>query len=385
MLNNLKSYGIHNLQNLNLNKLNYALKQKFITNYKKCIEFEKKICKITKSKYSVTCNNGTSALLMSLLSLKMKNIFAIIPNINFVAIASIVNLLKGKYIICDVNEKTGMIDLNSFLEVINYCKKKKIKPNIFFPVHYAGNLVNLKKIKKIAKKEKIIIVEDGCHSFGSKNQLNNIVGSCANSTCTTFSFHPVKNITTIEGGAITTNNFRIYKSLLSIRNHSLIRTSLNDPYILDNPSLNFRMGEVNAEIGLQQIKLLNKFKIKRQNLTNYYIFKLRKFDKYFRIYNFKSNKIFWHLFVICLKKDLLKKKKDFMFYLRKKNISTQIHYKPLSSHRILKKNALKCFSKNSNIFYNSQLTLPLHTKMNFNDIDYVSSTIESYIKSHIRT
>jgi len=246
-------------------------------------------------------------------------------------------------------------------------------------------LVNLTKIKKIAKKEKIIIVEDGCHSFGSKNQLNNIVGSCANSTCTTFSFHPVKNITTIEGGAITTNNFRIYKSLLSIRNHSLIRTSLNDPYILDNPSLNFRMGEINAEIGLQQIKLLNKFKIKRQNLTNYYIFKLRKFDKYFRIYNFKSNKIFWHLFVICLKKDLLKKKKDFMFYLKKKNISTQIHYKPLSSHRILKKNALKCFSKSSNIFYNSQLTLPLHTKMNFNDIDYVSNAIESYIKSHIRT
>ena len=198
MLNNLKSYGIHNLQHLNLNKLNYALKQKFITNYKKCIEFEKRICKITKSKYSVTCNNGTSALLMSVLSLKMKNIFAIIPNINFVAVASIINLLKGKYIICDVNEKTGMIDSNSFLEVLNYCKKKRIKPNIFFPVHYAGNVVSLTKIKKIAKKEKIIIVEDGCHSFGSKNQLNNIVGSCSNSTCTTFSFHPVKIITTGE-------------------------------------------------------------------------------------------------------------------------------------------------------------------------------------------
>jgi len=376
---NLKSYGLHNIQDLNYKFLSSSLKQKFITNYKRCSLFESQISKITNSKYSISCNNGTSAILMSILSFNIKNIVAIIPNINFVAVASIINLIKGKYIICDVNKNTGMIDKYSFLEAIDFCKLKKIKPNIFLPIHYAGNVVNLNEIKKIATREKINIVEDGCHSFGSLDIKNNPVGSCNDSRCTTFSFHPVKNITTVEGGAITTNNHNVYKKLISIRNHSLIRTSIEDPYYLQNPSLNFRMGEINAEIGLQQLKKIRQFKNKRQRLVDYYILRLKKYDKFFSIYNFKSKKIFWHLFVILLKGNLKKNKKNFMSYLSKHKIQTQIHYKPLSFHKILKKNAIKTFSKNSKIFYENQLTLPLHTKMNFKDIEYIDSKIKKYL------
>ena len=84
---------------------------------------------------------------MSLIFFNFRNIVAIIPNINFVAVASIINLIKGKYIICDVNKNTGMIDKHSFLEALDFCKLKKIKPNIFIPIHYAGNIANLNEIK----------------------------------------------------------------------------------------------------------------------------------------------------------------------------------------------------------------------------------------------
>ena len=104
---------------------------------------------------------------MAILALELDKLNVIIPNINFIASANIVSLLKGKIILCDVNKKTGMVDLNSFKEILNKCKLKKIKPNLFIPMHYAGDIIDLKKISEICVKKNISIIEDGCHSFGS--------------------------------------------------------------------------------------------------------------------------------------------------------------------------------------------------------------------------
>jgi len=379
---NLTDYGLHDLSNVNFNVIKKSLKSKFITNYRYCINFESKISKITGAKYSVVCNNGTSALMMAILALKIKNIVAIVPNINFVSVASIISLMRGKVIFCDVNENTGMVDKNSFENILLLCKKKKIKPNLFIPIHYAGDFFNLSSISKICKEKKISIIEDGCHSFGSALNKKEIVGNSKRSLCTTFSFHPIKNITTVEGGAVTTNNKIFYKKLIEIRNHSLKKTFNTDPYILVSPSLNFRMGEINASLGIEQLKNLKKLKFKRQILVKYYIKTLKKYEKYFNILNYESKNLFWHLFVIRIKKNFLKKKKDLMNFLKKKGIATQIHYKPLSLHESLKKNMLLNDSKKSIIFYKSQITLPLHTKLNKKDIDYLSKILDIFFKNH---
>ena len=113
-----------------------------IVNYLK-----KKLQNFLKSKYAVVCNNGTSAIMMAILALKHENLVAIIPNINFVASANIVSLLKGKIVLCDINKETGMVDLNS-LKNFKKVQKRKIKPNVFIPVHYAGDFVDLKEISK---------------------------------------------------------------------------------------------------------------------------------------------------------------------------------------------------------------------------------------------
>ena len=375
----IKSYGSQNLKDIKPSILSKIKNEKIVTNGKYCKLFEKKISKLLKSKYAVVCNNGTSAIMMAILALKYENLVAIIPNINFVASANIVSLLKGKIVLCDINKETGMVDLNSFKRILKKCKKRKIKPNVFIPVHYAGDFVDLKEISKICYQNKIDIIEDGCHSFGSYKVLNNkkiIVGSCNFSKVTTFSFHAVKNITTLEGGVITTNDKRIYEKLILLRSHSLELTKINDPYIMKYPTLNFRMPEICALIGLEQLKNLNKFKRHRQKIIERYLLKLDDIKSYLKPLNLKNNAIFWHLFVIILKN--YKKKYNLMNFLKSNNIGSQIHYKPIYMHPVFKKNIIINDCKNSNFFYKHQLTLPLHTLMTLKETDKIINKIKKF-------
>ena len=277
------TYGIQDLRKINFRKINENLKSNIITNGKNCEKLEKLICKKTGSKFSVVCNNGTSALMMALIALKKKKIINIIvPNINFVALANIATIIGANLILCDVNAKTGMVDIFCLKKIVEKCKKKKIIVDYFIPIHYAGDVLDIKKLNNFCKKKNIKIVEDGCHSFGSQKIINKervIVGQSKYSEMTTFSFHPVKNITTIEGGAITTNNIKIYRLLIYLRSHSLKKTNIADPYKMILPTLNFRMGEVNALIGINQILQMDNFKNIRNNLVNYYIKKLDKLSE----------------------------------------------------------------------------------------------------------
>ena len=376
-------YGIQDLRNLKTNILRKIKSLEIVTNGKYCRQLENKIAKIVRSKYCVVCNNGTSALMMSLLSLSLKNIIAIVPNINFVAISNIISIFKGKIILCDVNLNSGMVDLDSFENVIRECDDKKIKPNLFVPVHYGGNIAFLKEISNICKKRKINVIEDGCHSFGSyklNNNKNEYVGKCTHSIMTTFSFHPVKNITTLEGGAITTNTGSIYKKLLLLRNHSLEKTSLTDPYELMTPSLNFRLNELNALIGIKQLEQMNKFKKQRNKIVIKYLKLLSKITRYLEPINSNNSKIFWHLFVIKLKNIKKSKKHKFMSFLRRNKIGSQIHYKPLYKHKIYKNDILINQYKNSDLFYNSAISLPLHTRMIEKDITKVVNIIKKFFK-----
>ena len=196
---------------------------------------------------------------------------------------------------------------------------------------------------------------------------------------TTFSFHGVKNITTLEGGAITTNNKKIYERLQLLKSHSLKKTKINDPYMMISPTLNFRMCELSALIGIEQLKTINKFKVKRNELVKYYLKKLIIFSKFLYPLNFNHKSIFWHLFTIQLNNKT--NKSLLMKFLKKENIATQIHYKPIYKHSIYKKYILINDCKNSNNFYRQQLTLPLHTLMNKKDVNYIVSKLKKFFDS----
>ena len=378
----INSYSTQDLRYINSRIFQKIKNNRIVTNGNYCKLFERKISKLVKARYTVACNNGTSAIMMSILALNKKNIIAILPNINFVASANIISLLKGKIILCDVNKNTGMVDFVSFKKILNICKKKKIKPNIFIPIHYGGDVLDLEKINNLCRKNKIDIIEDGCHSFNSSKIFNKkkvIVGNCKYSKLTTFSFHGVKNITTLEGGAITTNNKKIYERLQLLKSHSLKKTKINDPYTMISPTLNFRMCELSALIGIEQLKTINKFKVKRDELVKYYLKKLIVFSNFLLPLNFNQKSIFWHLFTIQLNNKT--NKSLLMKFLKKENIATQIHYKPIYKHSVYKKYILINDCKNSNNFYRQQLTLPLHTLMNKKDVNYIVSKLKNFFYS----
>jgi len=378
----INSYGTQDLRYIDSRIFQKIKNNRIVTNGNYCKLFERKISKLVKARYAVACNNGTSAIMMSILALNKKNIIAILPNINFVASANIISLLKGKIILCDVNKNTGMVDFVSFKKILNICKKKKIKPNIFIPIHYGGDVLDLEKINNLCRKNKIDIIEDGCHSFNSSKIFNKkkvIVGNCKYSKLTTFSFHGVKNITTLEGGAITTNNKKIYERLQLLKSHSLKKTKINDPYMMISPTLNFRMCELSALIGIEQLKTINKFKVKRDELVKYYLKKLIVFSDFLLPLNFNQKSIFWHLFTIQLNNKT--NKSLLMKFLKKENIATQIHYKPIYKHSVYKKYILINDCKNSNNFYRQQLTLPLHTLMNKKDVNYIVSKLKNFFYS----
>jgi dTDP-4-amino-4,6-dideoxygalactose transaminase len=136
---------------------------------------------------------------------------------------------------------------------------------------------------------------------------------------------------------------------------------------------------VNALIGIDQIRFLDYFRKKRNYIVKNYIEKLSKFKKNFEILNFPNSKIFWHLFVINLKNYRLKKK--LMIFLKKNKIGTQVHYKPLFLHKVYKKNILLNHSKKSLLFYNSQLSLPLHSMMSIKDMNKVSKKLNEFFIS----
>lgn len=372
-------YGTQDLRAID-NKIFLKIKNKrIITNGTYCNIFEKKISKLVNSKYTVVCNNGTSAIMMSILALNKKQIIAILPNINFVAAANIISLLKGKMILCDVNKDTGMVDLECFKKTLQLCRKKKIRPNLFIPVHYGGNVLDLEKISKICRRNKINIIEDGCHSFNSSRIINGkeiIVGNCKFSKMTTFSFHGVKNITTLEGGAVTTNDKKIYEKLQLLKSHSLKKTKIHEPYIMISPTLNFRMCEFSAVIGIEQLKVIKRFKLKRYEIVKYYLKKIIDLKKFLNPINFNEKSIFWHLFTIKLKN--MKVKSNLMKFLKKKNIASQIHYRPIYKHRAYKQNILINDFKNSDYFYGQHLTLPLHTFMNKSDINFIISNLKKF-------
>ena len=197
-----------------------TLKSPYLTCGPKVQEFEKAICKYTGAKYCVAVNSATSGLHIAMLAAGVGVGDEIITSpMTFLASANCARLAGATVKFADVLPKTANIDPN---EIKKHLTKKT---KAIVPVHFTGQSCDMEAIQKIAKKakQKIYIIEDAAHAIGSKYK-NSQVGSCKYSDMTVFSFHPVKTITTGEGGAVTTNDEKLYKKLLAYRSHGMHHT-----------------------------------------------------------------------------------------------------------------------------------------------------------------
>ncbi len=359
-----------------------VLKSDWITQGPKIAEFEKALCDYTKAKYAVAVSSATAALHLACLVCGIKAGDEVITSpITFVATANAIVYCGGIPVFADVQPDTANINPNEIEKKIN----KRIKTII--PVHFAGHPCDLEEIHKIAKQYHLTVIEDASHALGAEYKGEKI-GSCRYSDMAVFSFHPVKSITTGEGGAILTNRRELYDRLILLRSHGTTKnmnkfTDYNPQtdggwyYEMQELGYNYRITDIQCALGISQLSRLDKMILRRREIAGLYNKFLSTLDNFILPVEKSYIKSAWHLYVLKLKeKDL---RKSVFEKLRKAGFGVQVHYipvylQPFYRNKYGYENGL-CPEAESH--YKKVISIPLFPKMSEKDVLY---TIKNLIK-----
>lgn len=363
-----------------------VLDSDWLTQGPKVAEFEKALAKKVGAKYAVTLANGTAALHLISLAIDLKTGDEVITTpISFLATSNAILYCGATPVFVDIDPLTQNLDPKNIEKEIT----KKTKA--IYVTDFAGYPAEMQKISLIAKKHKLIVIEDAAHALGATYR-NIPVGNCRYSKATIFSFHPVKHITTGEGGAITTNDKKIYEKLLSLRTHGMTKdpkklTAKNQGnwyYEMHDLGYNYRMCDIQAALGIEQLKKLDRFIAARRKAATIYN---RLFNHYEYIdtpYEGADNKHAYHLYVIRLKGEkLINKRKQIFDALQKKGIGVQIHYIPIPMQPFYKKLGyqFKKYPEAVN-YYNRAISIPLFPTISRDQQIHVVNTIKIIIDSY---
>ncbi len=381
-------YGKQDINSNDIQEVIKVLKSDFITQGPVLPIFEKEISNFCKSKYSVAINSATSGLHLSCLALGLNtNDYLWTSPISFVASANCGIYCGANIDFIDIDQNNFNIDTNLLEEKLIQANKNNKLPKIIVVVHMCGQSADMEKIFNLGKKYGFKIIEDASHGFGGsyKNQL---IGNCRYSDITVFSFHPVKIITTGEGGAVTTNNIDIFQKVRILRSHGI--TKDKECFINKNEGdwyyeqqylgFNYRLTDLQAALGVSQIKRTKEFISKRREISRRYnelLNGLPIITPKQENYSLSS----WHLYVIRIKSNLSKKSHDEIFHtLREKNILVNLHYIPIHLQPFYKKLGFKKgdFPK-AEKYYREAISLPIYYSLSFEEQDYVINTLKNIL------
>jgi len=371
-------YGKQHIDKNDILAVSRALKSDKITTGLEVEKFEKKINNYLGCRYSVTCSNGTSALFIAMSAINVTyGDVVIMSSITFVASYNVASILGAQIYLADVDPESGQMTPQHIKDCCKKFNLKKIKAIIV--MYHSGYPENAENFKKLKKTFKSIIIEDACHALGSSYKIkdkNFKVGSCEHADISTFSLHPLKTITTAEGGIITTNSKSLFKKFILLRSHGIQRShNKHWKYNVYHNSLNFRLTDIQCALGISQLSKINKFIFKRKKISKIY-------DKHLSLINqieiFKSKKNYsssFHLYVIKIKKDYIKNK--LFNYMLQNKIFLQNHYIPIYKFKIFKGKKL---SKNSEYYYQSAISLPIYFDLSYKKQMYVIKKLKDFFK-----
>ncbi len=374
------NYGRQYIDNKDIRSVNKSLKSDLITTGKYVHKFEKAIESKLKSKFSVSCSSGTAALHLSFLSigLKKKDV-VIMPAINFISSYNICRFIGAKIFFADVDKSTGQMTPETLKDCIKKNNLKKIK--LVITMYLGGYPENIFEFYKIEKKYNFLIIEDACHALGASYKYKSKfykVGSCKHSDICVFSLHPLKSITSGEGGLILTNSKKINYNLRKLRSHGIVRNPKKHwDYNINSSGFNYRLSDINCALAFSQLKKMSMFINYRKKIYNLYkkLFYKNNFIS-FPSYNNK-NLPSYHLAIVNFNFKKYSSKERLLNYLKKNKIKAQFHYIPLYKFDLHKNKKKLLYSEK---YYNQSISIPIYYNLKFFEVKRVVRVINKFFK-----
>ena len=369
-------YGRQSIDENDIQAVIDVLRSDWLTTGPQVERFEAEFAEYVNSEHAVAVSSGTAALHASMFALNIKpGDQVIVPPITFAATANCVAYLGGTPVFADVEPETLLIDPDAVQ------KKISSKTVAIVGVDYAGHPCDWTSLRKIADRHHLVLVDDGCHALGAEYKGRKI-GSIAD--LTVFSFHPVKHITTGEGGLITTSDAEFDKRLRLFRNHGIDsdhreREKLGSWYYeMKDLGYNYRLTDFQCALGISQLKKIDRFVKRRMEIAEMYNSAISNHPKIQPLATRTNVKHVYHLFVVKVFQD----RKSVFESMRKMEIGVNVHYIPVYWHPYYRKrfgtgNGLCPIAETC---YEQILSLPIYPEMKDRDVEQVISALKEALE-----
>lgn len=380
-------YGKQTVDERDINAVVEVMKSDFLTQGPITPKFEKAISSYTQSSYSVAVINATSALHIACLAIEVKKGDLVWTSpISFVASANCAKYCGAEVDFVDIDPFSYNMSVEALEKKLIIAKNNNRLPKVVIPVHLSGQSCDMQSIFDLSKQYGFRIIEDASHAIGGSYKSEKI-GSCSFSDICVFSFHPVKIITTCEGGVCTTNDKELYDKMYNLRSHGIVRNQedmifkKHGPWYYEQISLgfNYRLNDLQSALGISQLERLDEFVQKRTKI-------FKKYNTIFRNdldlelpHQIEESKSSFHLYILKIKIDGRLDRKVIFEKLRNNGILVNIHYIPIYRHPYYSKNFNVNDFPNAELYYSEAISLPIYPELNDEQIKFVADTIKAPI------
>ena len=365
------SYSKQTIDDSDIQAVTEVLRSDFVTQGPQITAFEEALKRYLNVKHAIVVSNGTSALHLAYLALNLKGYEVFTTPITFAATSNMLHEVGAHIHFTDVDPLTGIMDVKSLEETLAHADPAT--PKTIVPVSLQGIPADLPTIYALAKKYNAKVVEDAAHSLGGEYTYEGKTyksASCAHSDLATLSFHPLKTICCGEGGAVTTNDDNLAEQVRLIRNHGL--KALPGTYLREQKAwgFNYRMTDLQAALGVSQLKRISFFLGRRRSLAHRYaeIMAQEPYRDHIQITPLCEGSSY-HLFVVHFNN---LQARDFAYrFLKENGIETQVHYVPLYKFQLYKELLGEMHLPGAEAYYQGCLSIPIYPNLTQEDQDYV--------------
>jgi UDP-4-amino-4,6-dideoxy-N-acetyl-beta-L-altrosamine transaminase len=380
-------YGKQNIDQSDIDAVTEVLKSDWLTQGPKVPLFESKVAAFCDANFSVATNSATSALHIACLALNVgENDLVWTSPISFVASSNCALYCGAQVDFLDIELETGNISVKLLKDKLLKAKSENALPKVIIPVHLAGQSCDMEEIHKLSKDFGFKIIEDASHAIGGSYK-NSKVGSCSFSDITVFSFHPVKIITSAEGGMALTNDEKLARRMQMLRSHGITsdEAEMTEPshgvwyYQQQYLGFNYRMTDIQAALGLNQLTKIDNF-IKRRNQLAHFYDKTLRGSKAVPLTQKPNTYNAYHLYIVRVPSISKLQHKELISKLRNAGLIGHLHYIPIYLQPFYKQMGFQeGYCKNAEEYYSTAITLPLFPDLKESEIEYICTTLNKLL------